>query len=49
VRRTRRQISEERQQEVLLAFLDAYSATETRVEVDRFLRAIFSARQEPAG
>jgi len=48
VRRTRREIPLEREQELLSAFIDAYSATETRVEVDRFLWALFSARKEPA-
>jgi len=48
VLRSRRQISIEREQELLSAFIAAYGATETRLAVDRFLRALFSARQEPA-
>jgi hypothetical protein len=48
MRRDRRQLSEEREEELMLAFIDAYSATKTRLEVDRFLRGLFCARQEPA-
>ncbi len=48
VRRARLEIPTAREQELLSAFIDAYSATETRSEVDRFLRAIFSAHQEPS-
>jgi hypothetical protein len=48
VRRTRREIPLEREQELLSAFIDAYGASETRSEVDRFLRGLFSARHEPA-
>ena len=47
MRRARHQVPLERQQELLSAFLDAYSATETRVVVDRFLLALFRARREP--
>jgi hypothetical protein len=48
VPRMRRQLPVAREEELLLAFIDAYSATTTRVEVDRFLRGLFSAREEPA-
>jgi hypothetical protein len=33
---------------LLSAFIEAYGASETRLAVDRFLRALFSARREPA-
>jgi hypothetical protein len=48
VRRTRREIPIERQQELLSTFINAYSASETRREVDRFLRGLIGARPEPA-
>lgn len=44
----RRQLPVEREEQLLLAFINAYSATTTRVEVDRFLRGLFNARQEQA-
>jgi hypothetical protein len=48
VPRTRRQLPLEREQELLRAFIEAYSATETRVVVDRFLKGLFSAQPELA-
>ena len=48
MRRSRREIPVEREQELLSAFIEAYGASETRLAVDRFLRALFSARREPA-
>jgi hypothetical protein len=48
VRRNRREIPVEREQELLSAFIEAYGSSETRVAVDRFLRALFSARKEPS-
>jgi hypothetical protein len=47
VPRTRRQIPLEREQELLRAFIEAYSATESRLVVDGFLKGLFSARHEP--
>jgi hypothetical protein len=48
VPRTRRQLPLEREQELLRAFIEAYSATETRVVVDRFLKGLFSVQPELA-
>jgi hypothetical protein len=39
-----RELPESRKLELMTAFLDAYGATETRPQVDVFLRALFSGR-----